>query len=426
MPRHRAETLQQLRSQFIDAQRVGGQSSVEKARTRTGVKDTFQSFFIDKLCSITTKRGQPRTDKEAAVQDYLKTIPYVEESATSPVWRIRGTTAFSSAHQVAVTYLCAIDFDPHSDTPIEILHVVLLGFVKYFWRDTVSRLSDSGKKTLITRLSSFDVTGLGISPLSGNTLVTYAGSLVGRDFRAIAQVASFVLYDLSGIPPELQNMWITLSQLVPLVWQPEINDLPAHLIRLSESIDLFLEATCNLTPRWFNKPKFYLILHLPRHIRRFGPAILFATEGFESFNAVIRSHSVHSNHRAPSRDIALGMARHNRLRHILSGGYFTFPRIVNGKIDEELPDLAEGTPGVTKKSQSRWLLRMAYFDHDKLDWRMLGSGPLSLLEDKGFSSKIVGLPSRSADDGNLPGKRIYSVQAWWLTVNGRCQRFAVN
>ncbi|KZT25811.1 hypothetical protein NEOLEDRAFT_1022253, partial [Neolentinus lepideus HHB14362 ss-1] len=85
-------------------------------------------------------------------------------------------------------------------------------------------------------------------------------------------------------------------------------------------IDHFLICTCKLTPRWFNKPKFHILLHLPEHIRRFGPAMLFATEGFESFNAIIRSHSIHSNRHAPSLDIAISMARANRLCHLLSGG----------------------------------------------------------------------------------------------------------
>ncbi|KAF6742725.1 hypothetical protein DFP72DRAFT_829964, partial [Ephemerocybe angulata] len=57
------------------------------------------------------------------------------------------------------------------------------------------------------------------------------------------------------------------------------------------------------TSAWFNN-KFHIIIHLPDHIVHFGPAILFATEAFESFNAVIRAKSVHSNRQAPSRDIA--------------------------------------------------------------------------------------------------------------------------
>ena len=36
------------------------------------------------------------------------------------------------------------------------------------------------------------------------------------------------------------------------------------------------------TPRWFNKPKYHILLHLVDHIRQYGPAILFATENFES------------------------------------------------------------------------------------------------------------------------------------------------
>ncbi|KAJ7658764.1 hypothetical protein DFH06DRAFT_990071, partial [Mycena polygramma] len=91
---------------------------------------------------------------------------------------------------------------------------------------------------------------------------------------------------------------------------------------LEQAIDYFLDCTCDLTLNWFNKPKLHVILHLPAHIRRFGPAMLFATEGFKSFNAIIRACSIHSNRHAPSRDIALTMARGNRLRHLLSGGFF--------------------------------------------------------------------------------------------------------
>jgi hypothetical protein len=57
--------------------------------------------------------------------------------------------------------------------------------------------------------------------------------------------------------------------------------------QLKVGIDDFLARTSRWTPQWFNKPKFHILVHLPAHIRRFGPAILFATEAFESFNAVI-------------------------------------------------------------------------------------------------------------------------------------------
>lgn len=111
---------------------------------------------------------------------------------------------------------------------MEILHVVLLGFVKYFWRDAISRLDDSQKATLTTRLSSLDVSGLGIPPLAGHTLVKYASSLTGRDFRAIAQAAPFVLYDL--VPKPCFDTWLSLCSMVPLIWQPMIADLEKYLV----------------------------------------------------------------------------------------------------------------------------------------------------------------------------------------------------
>jgi hypothetical protein len=110
---------------------------------------------------------------------------------------------------------------------------VLLGFVKYMWRDLVQNqigTKDDKKKLLEDRLSSFDVSGLDISPLAGHTLVQYSGSLVGRDFWAIAQAAPFVAYDL--VSKECFETWVALSNLIPLVWQPEIEDIEVHAVSL--------------------------------------------------------------------------------------------------------------------------------------------------------------------------------------------------
>lgn len=123
--------------------------------------------------------------------------------------------------------------DPHSDMPVEILHVVLLGFVKYLWRDLVQNQIGSNaeqKELLVTRLSSFNVSCLGISPLAGHTLVQYCGSLTGRDFCAIAQVAPFVAYDL--VSKDCFETWVALSKLIPLIWQPEIKDIDTHCVSL--------------------------------------------------------------------------------------------------------------------------------------------------------------------------------------------------
>ncbi|KAF9232535.1 hypothetical protein BU15DRAFT_90631 [Melanogaster broomeanus] len=292
-PRDRDETVNKLRSMFQNVATTGIKSHYQKAKTDSGLKDTFMEFFVDQI---------------------FKPLKGLHEAFMSLIWRIKG-------------------LDPHQDTPVEILHVILLGFIKYFWRDAMSRLSDDQKTLLQIRLNSFDVSGLGIPRLAGHTLA-----------------APFVLYDL--VPRECYDTFVALSTLIPLVWQPIINNVDVHLDCMQESIDHFLNCTARWTPRWFNKPKFHLIRHLPDHVHCFGPPILFATEGFEAFNAVVRDHSVHSNRQAPSRDIGRGFARCNQIRHFLSGGRF-MSRL----------NLGEG--------------EQPFSDEEK-DWRVVGSYAMAL------------------------------------------------
>ncbi|KAK6966344.1 hypothetical protein R3P38DRAFT_2591130 [Favolaschia claudopus] len=58
------------------------------------------------------------------------------------------------------------------------------------------------------------------------------------------------------------------------------------------------------------------------NVWRFGLLIRFATEKYEVFNGVFRLNSIHSNRLAPSRDIATRFATMDRVKHLLSGGYW--------------------------------------------------------------------------------------------------------
>lgn len=216
-----------LRSMFTQASILDTKTKVKEMRTETGTKDTYQLHFLEKLfSSYSKKRGT--ASKQAALDLELAKLP---SNTTSPVWRIKGMHLFTGEISSNLAHL---GLDPHTDTPVEILHVILLGFVKYFWRDLVQvqlKSKTDKKELLATRLSSFDVSGLGISPLAGHTLVQYSGSLTGRDFRAIAQAAPFVIYDL--VSKECFATWVALSKLIPLIWQPEISDIDAHAVCLA-------------------------------------------------------------------------------------------------------------------------------------------------------------------------------------------------
>ncbi|KAI0309831.1 hypothetical protein OF83DRAFT_1179167 [Amylostereum chailletii] len=226
--RTKDETIKSLGSVFTSATCVGGMTAAKTIQTEKGVKDMFQQSFMDRIFALGRKLNGSGEEKQEKIYRLVATFP---DDVTSPVWRIK-------------------DLDPHKDIPVEILHVILLGFVKYFWRDIVTHLNAEQKSILATQLSSLDISGLGISPLAG----------------------PFVLYDLA--PPECLDAWVALCQLIPLIWQPEIHDLEKHLKDMEDSIENFLRCTAKWTPRWFNKPKFHLIRHLPYHVRRFGPAIV--------------------------------------------------------------------------------------------------------------------------------------------------------
>ncbi|KAL1722272.1 hypothetical protein EV715DRAFT_193061, partial [Schizophyllum commune] len=271
----------------------------------TGIKDRFLAFFLER-----TEKARKKLTGEAAFAATLRALNRIPRNPFSPVWRIKG-------------------LNPHAHTPVEILHVVLLGFIKYHWRDAISRLSEEQKDILKARLASLDIAGLddAITALRGHTFVQYSGSLVGRDFRILSQIAIFGLYDM--LDKDILEAWAALCALVPLVWMPRIDNLGIYLKRLQSAIDHFLNCTAKWTPRWFNKPKYHLLLHLVEHVRLFGPSVLFATEVFESYNAVIRAWSIFSNRLSPSRDIALAAAGACQVRHLLCGGYYQTKEILN-------------------------------------------------------------------------------------------------
>ncbi|RDX43344.1 hypothetical protein OH76DRAFT_1206029 [Lentinus brumalis] len=334
-PRCKADSIAALDEQ-LSLILGGAPSNAGPSATESGTKDKYFQHFADQLAAHCAKlKAQPGLLSRESLAEKLR-----ELRATMPA-------------ELYSPCLRLEDFDPHSDTPVEILHVILLGFVKYFWRDAVSRQKSAGKDELITRLDSLDMSGLGVTRAKGSTLVHYAGSLTGRDFRVVLQVAPAVLNGL--IPTAHYEAWLALCGLAPLVFQPSISDRSAYIVRLRDAIDNFLAATALWTTQWFNKPKFHILLHLLAHVERFGPAVLYSTETFESYNYVIRLRSIHSNHHAPSVDIAESFSHMHAVRHLVSGGY-----IVKGIDTEGRPILQRAGDGVRD-----WL-------HDPIFLRLMG------------------------------------------------------
>ncbi|POW01170.1 hypothetical protein PSTT_12643 [Puccinia striiformis] len=187
-------------------------------------------------------------------------------------------------------FLKLIGFDGCKDTPAEILHVFLLGLVKYLVRDFVTKIKKHKDKTkvleLIGCLQSFNTNSLNISLLKPHYLVHHSQYFVACILR-------------------LSN-----PHYPHATFQAE----------LKQHIAIFMYHMIKMTAQWINKPKFHILFHLPKSILRFGPASLFSTENFESFNGVLRKSSTHSNKQAPGRDIAINFSNQSATRFLLSGG----------------------------------------------------------------------------------------------------------
>ena len=152
--------------------------------------------------------------------------------------------------------------------------------------------------------------------------------------------------------------------------------------QLEIAIQDFLAHTAHWTPHLFNKPKFHILLHLVEHIRQFCPAALFATEGFESFNAVIRAKSIHSNRQSPSHDIARGFAHGNHIHHILSGAYIHICSN-HSKLENQIKRLIERPPpGALNVEEAG-------------TWWPTGIAPLELVRKPNIITDYLGMDSMS-------------------------------
>lgn len=168
----------------------------------------------------------------------------------------------------------------------------------------------------------------------------YAGSLIGRQFKTIAQTNLFHVRDL--VTDDQFKAWRATGELAALLWFPEIRNLDeyrvffflfairTHLLKqhdLKVAVANVLDIFGTIDPsKIISKVKYHLLVHAGEDVAEFGPLVGVITEVFESFNTVFRHCSVLSNHLAPSRDIARQLADQEGLKHRLTGGWWSSSR----------------------------------------------------------------------------------------------------
>ncbi|KAK7021130.1 hypothetical protein VNI00_017491 [Paramarasmius palmivorus] len=298
------EEIKQCVLEQIRIATTGIQSHVDKLQTATGTKDKIAQHWIDLLI-----------EKARQVKDSYPEKTQAEITTELLEWL---------SNQTDQPFNPLLDFpylDPSQDTLVEILHTILLGVEKYGWHNLHSNWDDKKKETFGIRLQSTDIHGLNIAPIRAEYMMQYCNALIGKHFRVLIQVSTFHLHDL--VSEEQFRLIRALGELGAVLWIAEIDDMKEYLDDLTILIDNVLDAFSDIDPfRILKKIKLHALVHLPEQIRRRGPAVRFSSEIYECYNAVFRMCSILSNHQAASRDIALKLASLDRVKHMISGGYW--------------------------------------------------------------------------------------------------------
>ncbi|KAF7347997.1 hypothetical protein MSAN_01751800 [Mycena sanguinolenta] len=294
-------TLSELKKQ-VELACGGVAKRVQELQTQSGVKDVYTQYWIDQILARAAEMRRENADaSEASIKSEL--IQWTcenQEKLYSPFLTLKG-------------------FDPAADTPVELLHTILLGAVKYIWHITHTPWSVEKKKTYSMRLQATETEGLSIHAIRANYIMQYAGSLIGRQFKTITQSAVFHVHDLATEDQFIA--WKAVGELSALLWVPEIQDMAQYQKDLKVAVGNLLDIIAQIDPsKIMTKIKYHLLAHIDSDAVRFGPLIGVMTEIFESFNAVFRYCSIYSNHLAPSRDIAIQLGRQETVKHQLTGG----------------------------------------------------------------------------------------------------------
>ncbi|EFP86451.2 uncharacterized protein PGTG_12407 [Puccinia graminis f. sp. tritici CRL 75-36-700-3] len=260
---------------WVMAQKPRTKTKVGEQVTKHGIKDIINTEIIDKRYEILEAK-ESASDSDKAFLEMLKKRNQEEiDELFNPLFQVPG-------------------FDGCQDTPVEVLHVFLLGVVKYLVRHFMRRLDGDDRYLVAARYRSFDIDGLNAAP--------------------------FVLFEY--MDDTERELWSALCKLAPLIFQTRIDNMAMFQLQLNHHIRQFLYLLIKRTAQWVNKPKVHMLLHLAESILRFGPACLFATEKFEGYNSVLRNASVHSNRHSPGQDIGNTFVDYHNLRHLTSGGRF--------------------------------------------------------------------------------------------------------
>ncbi|KAL0074481.1 hypothetical protein F4703DRAFT_1891787, partial [Phycomyces blakesleeanus] len=199
-------------------------------------------------------------------------------------------------------------FDPEKNTPVEILHTILLGVAKYIVIDLVKVVLKNDTAT-IARLSEF--------------LTDYTRSTgLSRKFtQNLRHSGSFFKFSGNHELDLVISCFVELGQLCSLLFVCQVtSDFDNYIIRVDNTVKRLIRALFDYNKGTKNELHKAYCTKLKKDIICFGPALNYETEKGKQFNKHICKHLFHTNHQNTSRDICLKFAKQVTLQHVIDGG----------------------------------------------------------------------------------------------------------
>lgn len=217
-PRIAEETVGLVRDQLSKAI-TGSAKDVQKLQTEKGIKDRIAQAWIERV-QEEGRRKVAKSRSEGVRLDSDKLSEELEDwldAQPGKKWN---------------ELMDLEGLDPHSDTPVEILHTALLGFIKYAWYGSVEKWKPGSRasKLFVPRLQATNTDGLTTPPIRAAYILEHKGALIGKHYKTLSQTMVFHLHDL--VTPELFTLVKASGELAAVLWYPEVDDLEKYIVNI--------------------------------------------------------------------------------------------------------------------------------------------------------------------------------------------------
>lgn len=218
------DTHTQIKHQIQLSTVSGSMDKVRNALSKYGIHNSATTAIMDWLLEL-GKVLQKRVARKPVLSEADITVHLDDE--------LDALLGGQSLDDTINPLLGMQGLDIHKDTPMEILHTILLGVIKYFWGQMVYIFNKNHFLRIFQmQLESVNRDRLNSLMLNPNYILRYKNALVRKHFKSLAQVMPYLIYDL--IPQTALQGWSVVGKLVVLLWHTSIEDIELYLVGIAK------------------------------------------------------------------------------------------------------------------------------------------------------------------------------------------------